>query len=520
MATSQHHLIHNRFSASLIGNILRSGVSFATVLLLARWLGPEDYGRMAFLLASFMAFKQLLDMASSSAFFTFLSQRKRSRKFINYYWRWICFQLIFSLLLIGLLLPDSILNSVWQGEPRMLVVLALLAAFMQHNVWSIASQMAEAQRETVRVQLLNVVITILHLAVVVALWFGGKLLLPLLFIAMAIEWSIAGWLASTLYHRHDEHVTSLEDEQDTAVSIFNEFWGYCKLFIPYSWLGFVHDFGSRWMLQNWGGASEQAYYAIAQQFAGISLLATTSILGIFWKEIAEAHYQRDDEKVKRLYLKVSRALYFIGALAAGMLLPWAGEIIMLLLGAAYSDGIYTLMIMLLYPIYQSLGQVGGTLLYATGHTRFRAISGIVIMVVGITVVYFMLAPNDSFIPGFGLASQGMAIKMVVMQLFTVNIISWFIARIFKWEFDWFYQPVSLGMAILAGFVAKLMITSVISEHVIVLMFGSALIYLLLMGYVLYIMPWLVGLDRIELNIYLAKARKIIRLIINNVYKIF
>ncbi|MBK9521661.1 MAG: hypothetical protein IPO13_08645 [Rhodocyclaceae bacterium] len=81
------HSLRQRFAASFTANVVRSGISFATGLLLARWLGPADYGRMAFLLASFFAFRGLSDMASSSAFFTFLSQRQRSRRFISYYWR-------------------------------------------------------------------------------------------------------------------------------------------------------------------------------------------------------------------------------------------------------------------------------------------------------------------------------------------------------------------------------------------------------------------------------------------------
>jgi O-antigen/teichoic acid export membrane protein len=265
------------------------------------------------------------------------------------------------------------------------------------------------------------------------------------------------------------------------------------------------------MLQHWGGASEQAYYAVAQQFVGVALLATTSILAIFWKEIAEAHHQGNDAKVKRLYLKVSRGLYFISALVAGGLLPWSGEIITLLLGAAYSGGIFTLMLMLLYPVHQSLGQVNGALLYAAGHTRFRAISGIFMMIANITVVYFILAPSNAIVPGFGLASQGMAIKMVIMQLIGINIIGWFTAKIFTWKFDWTYQLVGLGTAVLVGWAVKLLIGFVMGGHVVLLMLVSAFIYLLLMGCVLYVMPWLAGLEREEINTYLYKAVEFVQL---------
>ena len=420
--------IQRRFATSRLTNLLRSGISFATGMLLARWLGPDDYGRMAFLLATFMAFKQLFDMATSSAFFTFLSQRPRSKQFVRYFWYWVGAQCVVSLLLVALILPESTLQVVWKGEQQPLIVLALVATFMQQHVWSIASQMAEASRQTIRVQKLNTLVVLIHLAVVVCLWWFDELTIPLVFVALIVEWSIAGWLAAKLYQQQTEYIS--EYVVDTPKSVFKEFWHYCLPFIPYAWLGFAHDFADRWMLQHWGGSSEQAYYAVAQQFAAVALLATTSILRIFWKEIAEAQHQGDTAKVERLYLKVSRGLFFVGAVVAGGLIPWAEEIITAVLADSYIAGTITLMIMFLYPVHQSMGQIGGTMLYATEKKRVQVVLGLTFMTASILVVYFMLAPNTMTVPGLGLASQGLAIKMVVLQLIGVNIQAYVIARIF------------------------------------------------------------------------------------------
>lgn len=61
------------------------------------------------------------------------------------------------------------------------------------------------------------------------------------------------------------------------------------------------------------------------------------------------------------------------------------------------------------------------------------------------------------------------------------------------------------MAVIAGWIAKLIISSVISTHVIVLMLSSGEIYLLLMGFVLCAMPWVAGLNRGEMDIFLSKV---------------
>ena len=490
--------IKKRFLSSLTGNLLRSGIGFATGVLLARWLGPEDYGRMAFLVASFMAFKQLLDMASSHAFFTFLSQRVRSQRFINYYWYWIALQFIISITLVAVLLPNDVINILWEGEERSLVVLAFVAVFMQHVVWLSASRMAEAQRETVQLQKLNTLVVSVHLAVVLGLFLIGKLAIPLLFVAIAFEWSISGWVVAQMYKGTlaDERSMDLEKE-DTASSVMSEFWLYCMPFIPYAWLSFVHDFADRWMLQHWGGATEQAYYAVARQFSLVALIATSSILSVFWKETAEAHHKKDMVKIKFLYEKVTKGLYFISAFVAGAVIPWSSEILLLTVGKEYVAGGLTLMLMFLYPVHQTIGQICGSTLLATGHSRLQVVMGLIFMATSLTVSYFMLAPETAMVPGFGLASQGLAWKMVVLQIIQVNIWLWVIAKLFDWHYDWSYQVVGFGLVIVTGFLSKIIALQIHGLPLIVSMIVATILYSLVVIGMLYIIPWMAGISRNE-----------------------
>ena len=510
MEVSQNTSISKRFSTSLFLNFFRSGLTFLTTLLLARWLGPEDFGRMAFLIASFLALLQFTDMASSQAFFTFLSQRKRSPRFIGFYWCWVGFQLFFSLLIVGLILPDSLTNIVWKGESKSIILLALVAIFMQQTVWSSAFQMAEARRETIKVQKLYLGVTLGNFVIVIFLWMGGQLFLPYLFVLFAIEWSIAGWLAARMYYVEKFPNGHTESINETPGSVILEFWKYCKPLVPIAFLGFIHDFADRWMLQNWGGSSEQAYYGLAFQFAAVALLATISILKIFWKEIAEAYHQGDKDKFHMMYQTVSRGLFFLSAFIAGGLVPWAGELISFLIGDTFIDGKYTLMIMFLYPMFQSLGQIVSTTLLATEKTFIQAISGIIFLISSSLVAYFMLAPNNALIPGLGLESQGLAFKMVILCAIQVNAVSFVISRIFKWKFDWAFQLIGIGIALSFGWLSKILVTLVISNQFVLSILVSSFLYTLLMGFFLYLMPWVAGLNREHLTDYLTKITSIIR----------
>lgn len=74
-----------RFLTTLFVNIARIGLGFVGGIIIARALGPAGYGNYSFLLGSFASIVALIDMGTSSAFFTFFSQRKRSSKFYLYY---------------------------------------------------------------------------------------------------------------------------------------------------------------------------------------------------------------------------------------------------------------------------------------------------------------------------------------------------------------------------------------------------------------------------------------------------
>ncbi len=501
--------IRTRFTASFLANCLRSLIAFLTGLLLARWLGPVDYGRMVFLLASFAAFRQLLDMGTSNAFFTFLSQRPRSVRFIRIFWGWVAVQFALSLVVVSLLLPDTLVSQVWVGESRTLVALALMASFMQGLVWTSASHMAEASRETVRLQRLNTVIVLVHLGVLVALWFWGLLAIPLVFLALTIEWGIAGRLAFRLYRVQEALPQGEQDEIESPRTILREFFTYCGPMIPYVWLAFVHDFADRWMLQHWGGAAEQAYFGVAQQFALVALLATSSIMGVLWKEVAEAAHRHDNQRLHYLYSGASRILYFVAAATVCGLLPWSGTLLKLTLGDGYTGGTLTLMLMLLYPVHQSLGQVCGTLLYATANVRLQVRLNLLVMTVSLIVTYFMLAPPDAFISGFGMKSQGLAWKMIVIQVLSVNLLRWFIARKYRWEFDWTFQAIVLILCASLGWATHQLATVALADvrSIVVQMLVALAGYGASLLLVIFRWPKLIGLSRSDIEKLIRIVRR-------------
>ena len=490
--------IRNRFLFTVGTNFFRSLISFTTGVLLARLLGPVSYGNMAFMLGSFMGILSLLNMGSSSAFFTFMSQKTRSRRFVWSFFLWVAIQLIATLIVIGLLFPVHWIENIWLGQELSLVLLAFVAIFMQGTVWSVIQQAGESQKRTYWVQSVALGVTLIHLLAIVLLWLFGWLGLYAIFFAILIEYFVAAIIVHSKYtYNPGEQAETISEPEERNLK---KYLNYCLPLVPYSWVTFAYIFIDRWLLQYYSGSVEQAYYAIAAQFSAIALIFTASIMRIFWKEVSEAQARGDNEHVSRLYKKVSRLLFFISAAITGFLIPLSEVILKNILGENYEGGALTLAIMFIYPVYQSMGQVGGTMLYASEKVSIQSIIGIFFMIASMIVTYWVLAPSSAFMPGLGLASQGLALKMVVMQFIQVNITAYIIARIWHWKFDWTYQPVSLLCCIGLGYFVNLLVTNFIGDtfswFFIVLVSGVFYIFLIML--LIYMMPWLIDMTRKEI----------------------
>ena len=170
-------------------------------MLIARWLGPNDYGRLSFLLAVFIGLRTFLDLGTSSAFFTFLSEKERHLNFILIYWVWLFIQLIIPLLIIGLLMPESIIKLLWHGEEKSLIILALVSTYFQYNIWPVTMQMAESKRETAKIQLLNVLVVICHLFLMMGLWAVEYLSIYTIFLISSFEWFVASIFSVFIYFK-------------------------------------------------------------------------------------------------------------------------------------------------------------------------------------------------------------------------------------------------------------------------------------------------------------------------------
>ena len=488
---------------TLAVNMVKMVLGFITGILVARYLGPKNYGNLKFLMGTFGSFMALIDMGTSSAFYTFISRTKRSGGFFVSYFVWNAVQFIISLGFILFIIPDALREKIWLDQSKDLVILAFFASFSMQKIWPAVNQVGESIRYTIKVQIWNLLLGVLHLVlIIIGISFSVLSISYFLIISVFEHVVLAGLLFRSL--KNEAVDTKVGSGSFNFWEMLREYKAFCVPLILYVWVSFVSEFADKWLLQCFGGAAQQGFFAVSERLSALSLIFTSSMLKIFWKEIAEAEAGHNYEKMRGIYERVTRSLYVFSAFIGCMLVPHSREILILLLGPDYAPAWPALALMFLYPVHQCLGQISGTFYMATGKTKtFRNI-GVIQMLIGVLVTYFVLAPSSKMIPGMGLGSFGIAIKMVLVQFAGVNVMLYFISRIYKWPFEFLYQILIIAVLLPLAYISKQIIHFTIgnasgSLNPILLMGGSILLYAGITLVIVYRQPNLAGIRHQEVE---------------------
>jgi len=425
-----------RLLISLLGTVSRAALSFLNATLVARGLGAGGYGNLSFLLASFSGLGVLWDAGVSQAFFTGIAGRRRGPRIFFLYSAWLAVQFSLTVPCIAVIFPGRWMHAVWLGQERPVILLAFLASFLTSQGWNTVQVLGEAVRKTSTVQLATVLRAAAHtLLLLLAIPFV-RLSVSIVFGFLILEYVVGMAVVAPRFLKANIDREGADVDWKTLV---HEFAAYCTPMVGYAILSFGYKFVDQWLLQRYGGSIQQGYFAFAQQFVNVALLATAAIINVLFKELSEASKRGDHERVARLHRRFSISLYAFTAWLIALLLPCSRTILQHTAGPQFTAGAMVFAVMLTFPLHQCLGQINGTFFYATGNTRTLAWLGPIGMGLSIVGGYFTLAPRNAWLPGLGLGATALAVKMVVVQVVAVNLQLWLIARHQKRHYRGFFQ---------------------------------------------------------------------------------
>lgn len=491
-----------QYAAKLAGNVVNLIVGMTVISLVPHALGPAGYGRYEFMANFFQQVKGFLDMGTSTCFYTKLSQRHGDSGLVAFYRKLLFWT---SVLMIGgaLLLAGTPLgNWLWAGEGALLVGLA--ACYAAATWWlDTTRKMVDAWHLTVQGEMLYAFSRIVTVLILVTLVWGWGLRLAGYFIYQIAALLLSAAVLTHLLGKYRLAAKDMIAPQPARIYI-REFWDYSHPLIVYASVGVLVGIADRWILQTQAGAVEQGFFGLAYQVGAVCFLFTSAMTQLLSREFAIAWDQQDVERMRSMFRRIIPMLYVVAAYFSVFIACHAQDVVWLLGGKAWEQGELAMVIMALYPIHQTYGQLSGSVYYATGQTRLYRNIGVVGMLTGLPVMLWLVLPTSA--GGLGLGAVGLALKMVVLQFIFVNVQLWFNARLLSLSF---WRLIAHQLVVPSVLLVCALVSSTLLSPLALPRLGQFLLtgggYTLLVFVMILLIPQLAGLQRGEIGKLVRQA---------------
>ncbi len=412
--------VRKRIGVTLFVGIARLVVNIVKSAIVPRALGIRDYGSFEFLLASFNLIRGFLDFGSSAAFFTYDSKRDKSDIVVIVYCVWMLVQLVVVMAFILLAVISGYNVHIWPDQPLTYIWLIAGVEFVRF-ISRLFMGLGDSRRITVTVRIASLVVNVFVVLLILLFFFLKQLSLYKYIALTYLDFALVCVVIACIFLRNHEKHFALDWSKNRAKDILRYFWKYCHPLVIYTFAGFVAGFFDRWLLQFVGGGAEQGYYSLAHRCTSVSLIFTASVLRIYWKEIAYLYGANDLIRLANFYRKANLLLFGLATIVGVFTCTNSKRLVLIVAGSKYEAAAVPLMIMAFYPIHQTVGQLNGTFFYATERTRLYRSLGIITMLTGLVLLYFLLAPKSNVVPGLGLGAIGLAVKTVSINVLSVNL---------------------------------------------------------------------------------------------------
>jgi len=279
-----------------------------------------------------------------------------------------------------------------------------------------------------------------------------------------------------------------------------EFYQYCYPLFIFLIVGLIAGVFDRWLLQYYRGSVEQGFYSLSYQIGVICFLFTGAMTPLLMREFSIASHSQDSDRMTFLFRRYVPLLYSIAAYFSCFVVINADKIVHII-GGNFEGAVKAVTVMALYPIHQTYGQLSSSIFYATGQTKLYSNIGIITMLAGLPVTYFLIAPTDKM--GLNAGATGLAVKMVLLNFISVNIQVFFGMRFLKLSFwhNVIHQLLSIGSLIMLSLCASIAVEHVLSvgTSTIYSILLAGVFYTLMVMAVVYSFPFLFGVKRKDIN---------------------
>ena len=488
--------LKKRYSIKLFANIMSAMIGGILIAIVPKALGPVQYGQFVYLQDFFMKIIGFLDMGSSIAFFTKLSAKHTRKELITFYALYSSAVLITTLLFVLAISKLGFSGTLLPEVPNEYIYLGLFFAFF---TWltQIFIMISDAYALTVSVELIKIGHKIVSLLLLLYFVYYTVFELTSYFyyqyIALSSFLLVIGWL----FVKKGIFDRNILTKKFNFSQIVKEFIQYCHPLVAYSIVGILVGLFDIWLLQTMAGSEQMGFYGLSYSLAAMCFLFTGAMTPIITREFSKSYAQHDLEQMRRLFYRYIPMLYSMAAYFAIFISFQSENVLAIFTDEKFKEAYWVLVIMALYPIHQTYGQLSGSIFYATGQTHLYRNIGIISSLIGLLLSIGLIYLLD-------LGGIGLAYKMIITQFIGVNIQLYFNSKFLGFDMKHFilHQFYSLLFFSLLAFIAS---NIIITEEPLSTFFVSGFIYTLLVIIFAYLFPQIFATTKDEIKSVLTKV---------------
>ena len=469
-----------------------------------RALGPVQYGNFTFLNQFFNPIMPFITFNSSLAYLTKFSKRPKEKKLATFYFSFLIAVFIMLLLFIGMSHWTGMQDHFWPEQETIIIFFSASFIFLSFLYNSFFSNTVDALGLTVHLEKIRILQRIIGALLLVTLFTLGILNIKTFYF---YHYLVIGLfiISIVIFLRRRIGVSqsfnsTMNLTKKEIIGYIKEFYQYCLPLFTFSIIILIFGVFSPWFFQKIAGSTQFGYFGLANKVGTVCILFTTSLVTIFMRDTSISWSNKDTRTIRNMVRTYFPMFFSISAIIAMFFSSQSSRVTYLFGGDQFAQGSTAMMIMLFYPIHQTYGQLAGSLYYSMDRTKVYRNIRMTMPFVNTPLFLFLISPEKYH--GLNLGAVGYAISSVIGQVISINVLLFFNMRFLglRYKDFLFHQFYSIGIFfILARFTLKLFDNLVVFKQDFInniFVFGiSGIVYLLLVGMVIFLFPKIVGLER-------------------------
>jgi len=448
--------LKKRYIIKLTGNFINGLINIALIAIVPKSLGPIAYGQFTFIQQFYTQTIAFLDASTSIAFFTKLSAQSKRKELILFYFVFSIFLLILLSLFISILDLTHSIDKVLPSIPTEYVYLGL---FFGYLTWftQVYIKISDAYALTVSIELGKIIHKVFMLLVL--MFIIHYTLFDLFYYFYFHYFSLLSFLlfVTIIFIKKNIITQKLLIIKLNYRELILEFYQYVSPLFIFNFIAIAVSLFDIWLLQHMSGSIQTGYYGLAYTVAAMCLLFTSAMTPLITREFSKYSALNDKKAIKRLFKKYVPMLYSLASFFGVFIAFQSENLLLIFTDDNFKDAYIVLMIMAFFPIHQTYGQLNGSLFFAMERTRRYSKIGIMISVSGLILSFLFLFYYE-------FAAEGLAWKMIIMQIIGVNIQLYFNVKSLKLKLLPFiyHQIYSIAFFVSIGYLANNIIPDITS----------------------------------------------------------